>query len=1332
MRTFTTIFTLLLSIVFQSSAQIVINELQSANTNTIADEDGEYSDWIELYNSGNSSVNLKNYGLSDNPSNPLKWKFPAVIMNPGEYLIVFTSGKDRKTIVNHYETAIYYNNIWKYFVGTSEPLSTWKTTVFNDGAWNSGAGGIGYGDGDDNTVIGNTISLYLRKTFNIIDTTHIAEAVFHMDFDDGFVAYINGVEIARNNVTGNPPSYLQGAASSREALAYQGGLPLSFVIDKQLLSSALVPGNNILAIQVHNTDFFSSDLSSIPFLSFGLDNNSTLLFGTPLPWMNLTEKHNHTNFSLGIEGETIVLSDPLGNIISQKTFGYTAPDQSLARNPDGSSTWCISTSPSPGATNNAFVCNNAYISEPSYSMAPGFYPASINVSISCTTPTAQIHYTLNGKLPTITDPLYINPLTIDTTTVLRSKAFNVSGYLPSEVNTATYFIDETANLPVLSISTDSSNLWDWNNGIYVLGPNADPNPPHFNANFWQDWQKESHVEYFKPMNSRQFELDALLSINGGWSRDFAQKSFQLEAKSFYNPTEINFQLFENKPIFSYTSFNLRNSGNDWLNTMFRDDLMQTSVANTHVDYTEYQPVLVFLNTQYWGLYNMRERSNKDYMAANHGENPDSLDVIHNIGEVQQGTGTDYWNMCNYIINNDISQQSNYDSVKNILDIENYVDYMSTEIYYNNGDWLGDWTNNIKLWKSQHKNAKWRYLLVDMDFGLGLYGSSFSDNRLLMAVYPSSSNIYSSMFANILQNQVFDNYFINRFADLINTKFHPNNLLKQIQSFRDRIAPEMPRELLKYTGNPDLSDWYYNRIGLISDFVQNRPNFARSHIQSFFNLVKQVNVTLDVFPAGAGVIKISTIIPDSLPWSGIYFDGNPVKITAIPNPGYTFSYWEPNTFFPTQNFNNSVTLNISNDDLFRAHFTGASELPNIAISEINYNSDTTRDSGDWIELHNYSNTIRDISEWKLSDSLMYHNYFFPMGTALTPNQYIILAEDSLRFLSQHPGIPVFSSLGFGLNNSNSPLTLYNNAGKVILNLHYTDSIPWQIAADGYGRTLELKTDTANPAISSNWFAGCMGGSPGGPYTQCPEKIIFSEINYFSSSTLNSGEWVELHNIGTIPQDISLWKFRDKNDFHKYDIPSGTIMNPGDYLVLCNDTTNFSNYFPLTLNKKGLFNFGLSNQGDVIRLYNAMNKLYLSVAYDEDNPWPQGANGNSYTLELLDSLKNYCDALNWFDGCPGGSPGYAFVQPCNLGVHEILNENEIRIFPNPATEKLFVEFQEHNPMNCQVTVSNVMGKQILVQLISKPLTALDISKLSPGIYIIKITSLNGQIVSRFVKE
>mgnify|MGYP003377802998 CR=1 FL=1 len=169
--------------------QVVINEI--ASRGTITDVNGEQNDWIELYNAGVSPVNLWNYGLSDDAINPLKWKFPNITLSPNSYLLVLANGENILTNINHWETAVNNDDVWRYFIGNSEPPSNWETPGFNDLSWLIGEGGIGYGDGDDNTIIGTTPSVYMRQSFNVTDITVLENAKFHADYDDAFVAYLN-------------------------------------------------------------------------------------------------------------------------------------------------------------------------------------------------------------------------------------------------------------------------------------------------------------------------------------------------------------------------------------------------------------------------------------------------------------------------------------------------------------------------------------------------------------------------------------------------------------------------------------------------------------------------------------------------------------------------------------------------------------------------------------------------------------------------------------------------------------------------------------------------------------------------------------------------------------------------------------------------------------------------------------------------------------------------------------------------------------------------------------------------------------------------------------
>ena len=230
------------------------------------DEDLEYPDWIEIYNAGPTGVNLSGYGITDNSDVWNKWEIGSKDLAPNEHLIIYASGKNRNcntcelALINHWETAIFDDDTWEYFIGASEPVANWNNLDFA-GVWSTGPGGFGFGDFDDNTTIPvSARSVYYRKTFNVIDKTKLIATVLSMDFDDGFVAYLNGVEIARQNMTGIP-TYSTFATASHEALMYVGGNPTTFELDPILIETILMNGENVLAIQVHNQSTGSSDMT---------------------------------------------------------------------------------------------------------------------------------------------------------------------------------------------------------------------------------------------------------------------------------------------------------------------------------------------------------------------------------------------------------------------------------------------------------------------------------------------------------------------------------------------------------------------------------------------------------------------------------------------------------------------------------------------------------------------------------------------------------------------------------------------------------------------------------------------------------------------------------------------------------------------------------------------------------------------------------------------------------------------------------------------------------------------------------------------------------------
>lgn len=1296
------------------SAQIRLSEVSQSNISTIVDEDNEYDDWFEIRNDGATAVDLNGYIVGKN-ANQFQWTLPAYSLLPGEHKLIFASGKNRIPTIDHYETIISANDAWQYIVPTTEPASSWRLPGTTLTGWLTGIGGIGFGDSDDGTTVGTCTSVYSRKTFTLTNPAEIERLVLFMDYDDGFVAYINGVEIARANIgtVGTNPAFNAFAASSHEALVYQGMATNMFEINLSALAGVLVTGENVLSIQTHNNSATSTDLTGNAYLAVGLNTTNTY-FSATLPWMNLVPPTAwHTNFTLST-GDVLTLADPTNTLLEQFTLTQIPVDHSSNNN---GTSWCISPNPTPGASNSA-SCFALMLEKPIYSVPAGIYASAQTVALTSNQVGAEIRYTLNGSIPTATSALYTGPITVPATKVLAARCFDPAGTaLPSLTEKNSYIINEAyIGLPVISISTDSLNLYDVNTGIYVLGPpDYNTNYPYFGANFWEDWEKYSYIEYISTDSTQKFEGAIGLKIHGGWSRAQPQKSFRVKCRDDYGMSKINYALIPDKPyVTKYKDFNLRNGGNDYNGSRMRDAFMQRLTKNTHTMYMGYSPTIVFLNGEYFGEYEIRETLNNDYIENNTGFDSDSVSVLtenYMAFEANDGTMDNFWPMYNAIAAADPASPTFFALADSLIDLENYADYIITETYYGNGDWSNGQANNIKYWNVP--GEKWKMLLMDLDFGYGLYGATANDNFLVQATNDAFIHM-DIITGKLLANQQFRTYFIDRYADLINTIWQQNKVVSTGNTMINEVAPWIPRHHTRWSGNMNN---FLNTMTNMQTWNNNRITGARNVVQSHFALTGQVTFDLDVQPAGAGRIHISTIEPSEqeYPWNGVYFKGVPVKITAIANPGYSFDHWSPNSLFPANNSNQVLTITPTVNAGFTAWFTGSTETNPLEISELMPNPENSIDGGDWIEIHNKLTVPLDVSGMTIEDTNYFHVFTFPLQTIIPADGRLVVVEDTALFHAQYPFVTNYiGNLGFSLKNAGQTLYIKKANDFILTEVTYSTSSPWPIGTNGYGRSMEFEGNSQGQNDPNAWFAGCVAGSPGEPYFACDSTIIVSEINYKSISTSDAGDWFEIHSTSTTDIDLSNWTMSDGGITGSYVLPVWTILPANGYLVIAKDTALFHAIHPNVLNVVGPSLISLGGSDGII-LYNDLGVNQFSVNYENSAPWTTEPDGNGKTLELLSSTGLMCDATNWFAGCPDGSPGKAYLPGCGLGVEELTND-ELQIYPNPTSSTLTINMF----VGGDIVIYNLMGEQLFAKKVNNGLQTIDVSTLKAGFYFIQVGS------------
>ncbi len=774
----------------------------------------------------------------------------------------------------------------------------------------------------------------------------------------------------------------------------------------------------------------------------------------------------HTNFKINADGETLYISDSLGFIIDQVVITEMQSDLSLGRKPDGNSDWYYFTESTPGESNttDGYLANDH---EVCFSEIGGFYNHPLTVTISCDSPNVEIRYTTNGGTPTHQSRLYTEPIVIDKTRVLRAGAF-ITNSLPGKITTHTYILNKDVTLPVVSLSTNPEHLFGQTTGIYV--------------NFWDDWERPVHFELFEKNGLRMVDMDGGISIGGGATRRRPQKTFRIYFRSRYGDADMDYQIFPELPVYSFTSLFLRNSGNDWDQTHFRDGLLQTLVDDLNIDTQDYRPAITYVNGMYWGILNIRERLTEEYLESHYGVDPDEVDLLeiahpNTFVTTIEGSQDRFNVLYDYIINNNLSNSFHYDHVCTLMDMDNFLDYVIAEIYFNNGDWP---TNNVKFWHPGTENGKFRWMLFDLDWSYGYQRSRISSadentykaNSLNRALDSDGRHI-SFMIQKLMENNTFKTEFINRFADYLNTTFHPDHVLSLISDIQTLLEPEMPAHYDEFKNDP-VSMWtYYVRI--FENFAKNRPQYLRNHIQTHFNLSKSVQVNLETSPANSGTISVNHIQADKNIWQGEYFTDIPIILSANPQPGYRFTGWTGSM----ESDSKKLTITLTDSISLKANFE-KDETANdiIVINEINYNSAKNFSPNDWFEIHNPTDESIDISNWLIMDEDDSLGFRIPENTVVNSDRYHVFCQDLEDFLNHFPEVENASgNLGFGLNNGGEAIKLINANGVLVDSVAYDDETPWPAPPDGEGPTLMLRNPGLDNALAESWTPSNQYGTPG---------------------------------------------------------------------------------------------------------------------------------------------------------------------------------------------------------------------------------------------------------------
>ncbi|MBA4241716.1 MAG: hypothetical protein C0448_13400 [Sphingobacteriaceae bacterium] len=589
--------------------------------------------------------------------------------------------------------------------------------------------------------------------------------------------------------------------------------------------------------------------------------------------------------------------------------------------------------------------------------------------------------------------------TIFKSTVVKAKLFKL-GYLSDSTAVSTFFIKENPasffSLPVLSLSIDSAALFSYTSGIYVYGADS-----MNEGNYSNDTaERKAHIEFFETTGQRVIAQYANIKIHGNGGRHAPQKSLQLKAEKEFGAGNFNYQFFIESQVKKHDRLLLRNGGHR-PDCMPRDDVGQDFLKSLSNISQNNRQCVVMVNGEYWGMQTLKEVLDNNYFYRKYNIPKSDCIILTQAGSLDEGLVGDensYNDLLNFFSLNNMATPSHFNYVNTQMDLESFVDFECGEIFLGNGDWPN---NNTKFWRyrrpfndptlNNHLDGRWRWLFYDLDaaFGGDCSGIYPSHNSLIRATDPAY-NKYTRPLRSLLVNSQFKVDFINRYADLLNSNFLSKQLIASINktsaSYTSEIQqhverwryPSVANDLLSRSAEaPSTIKWNTIVSGLLN-FANQRADKTRKQFMTYFSLTDTVKVTLNVNDTAMGKIKINSLYIDKYlirnntlvyPWTGVYFDGNPIKLEAIAYPGYKFSHW--NLMSDTANH---VIKNFSTDTLVTAYFivdtafkaTHYLYINEVLASNTSNIKDEYFENDDWVELYNPNNFSVDISGFYMSD------------------------------------------------------------------------------------------------------------------------------------------------------------------------------------------------------------------------------------------------------------------------------------------------------------------------------------------------------------------------------
>ena len=879
---------------FVGNFPVIFSEVSPSNAN-FKDNDGNDPGWLELYNTSDAPVSLNGVALSNDARYPRRWVFGNATIPAKGHMIVFLSGKN-----------------YADYIPPSDSVNMIGTDCSSEASAGSGFGmmpgfNFGGGMGDFGGGAGGAGATGATTTSNAENLPGKSS----LCFNEGGVNQVGAVMKVAQGGTYTRVVVNSGAAKlgNADQLVIRG-----FITKTHKIRVNFKEGNDISAWTGKNLRG-TGDSSSVYYVRLGdnatdikRNNVTATTFATETQGSESTTikvtsyiarkrgHEPHTTFKAEDQGGVLYMVSETGILDSVR---YSAVPTGASWSRDAAGNWGFA-SPSPyGNTVGEVFAVQAQSS--AVNVPPsGFYSSAITVSFPAGTRCEQ-----GGAEPTANSPTVEQALTINATAVLRCRTYAVGSY-PSEEIIRTYVFESQPSIAALFVTTDPLSMFSPDTGLYMTGNGASMMDPKKGANFWSNRELPVYVELFEPGSPKTpaFGVMGDYKISGQYSRAKEKKSFSVTLREEYGDKRLKYPLFPDYPeLKKFKAFSLRNFGNNSGDDYVRDRIGTSMTEGLGVDYQRGRYVVVYYNGKYYGVHDLRERNNEYYYETKYGLDASDIDLIDANNDASAGSATDYKAMIEWLQSNELTSDANYQKIADQIDVDNYMNYMQSEMFVNNGDWPH---NNMKKWRVASQKSKWKWFLYDVDFGFGAgYNTQNSNvfsyvtnangtNGMGMGMMPGmggqqqtsgSISEHTILMIRLLQNEGFKNAFINRFCVLLSMNFSADRLVKRIDELQSQVQAEVAR---------DAEFWNYDAASMssnlekIKSFAQTRQQTIMSEMQQYFSLGETASVTLSA--QGSGKIAVHNLPLDQSSMTVNFYSGVPVTVTAVPNTGAVFSGW----------------------------------------------------------------------------------------------------------------------------------------------------------------------------------------------------------------------------------------------------------------------------------------------------------------------------------------------------------------------------------------------------------------------------------------------------------